>query len=102
MVSLLNTGDDQRRQKSRNLLLAAFALLIIIWTVKLSVPQSSVLNIYSNHTPSPRPETPSPATAQPNSIILADPSLTAKNTTKAAVIIETRFRTNLIPLILHF
>jgi hypothetical protein len=106
MVALLNIGDDQRRQKSRNILLGAFALLIIIWTVKLSFPQHSLITAYSNYSPasnpSPSPEATGAAKSQANSIVLAGEDFNIRNTTKAAVIIETRFRTNLIPLILHF
>lgn len=127
MAAPLNFED--RRRRNRNIVLTAFVLLLVIWTVKLSFPPSSVLASYTSKTgaeadtqllipqgpgaantpPSvdgspasskkTKPTTPAAvdAPAAPESS-LADNS----TSTKAAVIIETRFRSNLIPLILHF
>lgn len=101
MSPLLNTGDEQRRRRSRNILLGAFALLFIIWTVKLTFPQHSLVSAYSSHISAPQAI--DAADSKPgNSIALVGGEVDTKNTTKAAVIIETRYRTNLIPLILHF
>jgi hypothetical protein len=106
------TSVEERRRKSRNYLLTAFFLLIIIWTWKLSYPQSSLITAYSDHASSnsPPPVTEATPTAKsPNGGKLkSKPSNNVNDifngtiTNKVAVIIETRFRTNLIPLILHF
>lgn len=114
MALILNNGDDQKKQRMRNILLGSFAILFIIWTIKLSFPQHTIVSILpspstfvgthspsSSPSPSPSPNPTSPIAAGP-SIVFADPTALATNNTKAAVIIETRFRTNLIPLILHF
>jgi len=109
---------DERKRRSRNFLLGAFALLIIIWTIKLSFPQHTIASAYTSFVP-PTYDTPeTSSSSKPNSntnsnsksgttspkpgTIVPATTLTTLNTTKAAVIIETRFRTNLIPLILHF
>ena len=98
---------EDRRRKSRNVLLSAFLILIFLWTVKLCFPQSTILSVYSQHAGSIPTMVPSP---QPSAA--SDGQSTSKSedhgssnttyATKAAVIVETRFRTNLIPLILHF
>ena len=54
---------DERKRRSRNILLAAFALLIIIWTIKLSFPQHTVLSVYTNHDPTTSSEPPSSISA---------------------------------------
>lgn len=116
MAALLNNGDDQKKRRMRNIFLAAIGILVILWTIKLSYPQTSVLDLYrpattttsddaghkNNHNNNDQTPPTTAASKPGNTIILADPSLTTQNSTKAAVIIETRFRTNLIPLILHF
>jgi len=109
-MSLLALGDDQRRKRARNYVFAAFAILVILWTFKLSLPQHTVLSVYSNHSPfalastaPPVPEATGPAKKQkqkPEDTIGG--TFNASESIKAAVIIETRFRSNLIPLILHF
>ena len=98
---------DERKRRSRNILFAAFALLVIIWTVKLSFPQHTALGVYTSHKSNPSPATPSPSASpdtnskpQDGIVLASETSIT--NSSKAAVIVETRFRTNLIPLILHF
>ncbi|KAH6684340.1 hypothetical protein B0J14DRAFT_10006 [Halenospora varia] len=109
---------DDRRRKSRNLLLTAFIILVVLWVFKLSYPQYSIVQAYSDHkasTPSAAGEKkPQPGdkdnvgdNRQWKSRPTGDYALTGEAfngtiTNKAAVIIETRFRTNLIPLILHF
>jgi hypothetical protein len=116
MVATLSL--DERKRRSRNILFSAFALLVIIWTIKLSFPQNTVLTAYQAYKPnsqSPSPISPEPA-AEPtqeanthgrlkskplDNVVLAN-DINTTNSSKAAVIIETRFRTNLIPLILHF
>jgi hypothetical protein len=108
------TSVEERRRKSRNYLLTAFFLLIVIWIWKLSYPQTSLITAYSNHassnTPPPEPEA-TPTAKSPNGGQLKSKPSNNNNandifngtiTNKVAVIIETRFRTNLIPLILHF
>jgi hypothetical protein len=117
MVATLSL--DERRRRSRNILFSAFALLVIIWTIKLSFPQHTVLSVYQTHNPLAALKSPTSVSAIPSeptqvanthgnlkskpsdNIVLASDIITT-NSSKAAVIIETRFRTNLIPLILHF
>ena len=112
------TSVEERRRKSRNILFAAFIVLAILWTGKLTFPQHTVATVYTDHlAPSRPPSQPSNSAARPSptapakgqptpklgdsiAIITGDEGLL--NSSKAAVIIETRFRTNLIPLILHF
>jgi hypothetical protein len=109
------TSVEERRRKSRNILFAAFIILVILWTIKLSFPQHTVVSVYTDQIPSSTPLQSSISSAVPSATAaakgqsttyLADSITLAKegsmNNTKAAVIIETRFRTNLIPLILHF
>jgi hypothetical protein len=48
-----------RQRRSRNILFAAFALLVIIWTIKLFFPQHTVLSVYSSHNPPFRQYSPS-------------------------------------------
>ncbi len=97
---------DERKRRSRNIVLFAFLALVVIWGVKLSRPQSTVLSAWGAYSAS------SGEVSQPQQMKGADgewhsvsPSLMNANGTdssKAAVIVETRFRMNLIPLILHF
>lgn len=116
-IMVVLTTLEERRRRSRNIVFAAFILLIIIWTYKMVHPKSTLISYYyQNSLPSTQPATsPStPKSANPNSNPNADkwktvaPAVETADTfngtvtTKAAVIVETRFRTNLIPLILHF
>jgi hypothetical protein len=115
------TSIEERRKKSRNVVLVASILLILIWVIKLSFPQHTVLSVYSSHTSVESPDVPAPtASSGPykdpahvdgdgkwiskpkDSIILNSDVYNGTLTTKAAVIVETRYRSNLIPLILHF
>ncbi|PMD43408.1 hypothetical protein L207DRAFT_542677 [Hyaloscypha variabilis F] len=96
---------EDRRRKSRNVILSAFLILIFIWTIKLRFPQSTILSMYSQHAesiatsvPSPQPSAAGDGQSTPNLKTLSNSTIS----TKAAVIVETRFRTNLVPLILHF
>jgi hypothetical protein len=113
---------EERKRKSRNVILSAFFILIVIWTIKLSFPQHTILPVYQNHHPAESLTTAAPSipgASPPDSteaLIEGDARPKPKQdglaesvkpfngsvTNKAAVIIETRFRTNLIPLILHF
>lgn len=111
---------EERKRRSRNILFSAFFLLIVIWTIKLSFPQQTIISAYQNHKSG---SSSSPAAADPSTTAKPAPlggpveekpegksdgfaeSINPFNgsvTNKAAVIIETRFRTNLVPLILHF
>lgn len=116
-MAMLTTNDDRRR-KSRNALLSAFMILLVLWTIKLYYPQHTIISAYGAYTVAPE----APAVAQevqpgeednvsagrkwqsrPSSdISLTDDTFNGTITNKVAVIVETRFRTNLIPLILHF
>jgi hypothetical protein len=103
-MALINTIEERRR-KSRNILLSAFLILLFLWTVKLCFPQSTILNVYSQHTESISTSAPPPqqsASQTGNKISLESGSFNGTLATKAAVIVETQFRTNLIPLVLHF
>jgi hypothetical protein len=107
---------DERRRKSRNILLSAFLVLLFVWSIKLCYPQSTILSIYSQHdeknagsissnAPRPRPSAAKlgQSTSKPgDKLTWESDSFNGTVTTKAAVIVETRFRANLIPLILHF
>jgi hypothetical protein len=107
---------DERRRKSRNILLSAFLILLFVWSIKLCYPQSTILSIYSQHdeknagsvpsnAPRPRPSAAKlgQSTSKPeDNLTWESDSFNGTVTTKAAVIVETRFRANLIPLILHF
>jgi hypothetical protein len=115
-VMTISGSMDDRRRKSRSILLTAFVVLVILWMFKLSHPQFSFFPAHEGHestsaTPEPvenqvkengaskagkwktRPENPA---------ALSTDVFNGTITNKAAVIIETRFRTNIIPLILHF
>ncbi|TVY48000.1 hypothetical protein LOCC1_G001687 [Lachnellula occidentalis] len=108
------TSVEERRRRSHNVLLTAFCILIILWIWKLSYPQASLVKAYSNHisstsTPPAAPSTsPTPPEAAIGKQLKLHASYTYEGTfngtitDKVAVIIESRFRTNLIPLILHF
>jgi hypothetical protein len=114
---------EERKRRSRNILFSAFILLIVIWTVKLAFPQQTLISAYQNHkagqsslqpvatassTGAASAPTGTPVNGEEKPKAVADmfsESIKPFNgsvTTKAAVIIETRFRTNLVPLILHF
>ncbi len=107
---------DERRRKSRNILLSAFLILLFVWSIKLCYPQSTILSIYSQHdgenagsisssAPPPRPSAAKlgQSTSKPgDTFTWESDSFNGTVTTKAAVIVETRFRANLIPFILHF
>lgn len=115
------TSMEERRRRSQNIIIGAFLLLVVIWTVKLAFPQHTVISVYQNHQPQPAPISPAqdvdteeddkpaskgtnwqsrPATTEGSG--LPEPTFNGTVSNKAAVIVETRFRTNLIPLILHF
>ncbi|TVY92786.1 hypothetical protein LAWI1_G001052 [Lachnellula willkommii] len=107
------TSVEERRRRSHNILLTAFCILIILWIWKLSYPQASLVKAYSNHVPSTPPPPAAPSSSPtPEAAIGKHLKLHASDiyegtfngtiTDKVAVIIESRFRTNLIPLILHF
>ncbi|KAH8798962.1 hypothetical protein F5882DRAFT_514879 [Hyaloscypha sp. PMI_1271] len=110
-MALINTIEERRR-KSRNILLSAFLILLFLWTAKLCFPQSTILNVYSQHTESISTSALPPqesatnkwqsASQTENKISLESNSFNGTLATKAAVIVETQFRTNLIPLVLHF
>jgi hypothetical protein len=86
--------------KARNQLFAVFALLII-WIIKLSLPQHMFLSIYSSQSSQlPAILAPSVPVETPQDTPVLGLNITATN--KVAAIIETRFHTSLIPLILHF
>ncbi|KAH8768007.1 hypothetical protein BGZ57DRAFT_472684 [Hyaloscypha finlandica] len=110
-MALINTIEERRR-KSRNILLSAFLILLFLWTAKLCFPQSTILNVYSQHTESISTSALPPqesatnkwqsASQTENKINLESNSFNGTLATKVAVIVETQFRTNLIPLVLHF
>ncbi|KAL3425472.1 hypothetical protein PVAG01_02263 [Phlyctema vagabunda] len=136
MATPMNTEDRKRR--NRNIVFAAFLSLLLIWTIKLSFPQHTVVSVYSGYTgdaestslkgsvphgpgglvsiPSsktggvqmPKPKATSIAAPKNDltipgvSVVEAGDTFGGNITTKAAVLVETRFRMNLIPLILHF
>lgn len=103
MTVLLGTGDEQRRTKSRSFLIAAFCVLIILWTAKLLFPQHSIISVYTNHAShSATTDSPKSKPAPEANFGLEGATFNANLSRKAAVIIETRYRTNLVPLILHF
>ncbi|TVY28630.1 hypothetical protein LHYA1_G002311 [Lachnellula hyalina] len=106
---------EERRRRSHNFLLTAFCILIILWIWKLFYPQASLVRAYSDHFPS----TPSPLDLEESSSSpipeiaigkhlksyasdIYEGTFNGTITDKVAVIIESRFRSNLIPLILHF
>jgi hypothetical protein len=109
MALLSGAGDDHRTPRTRRFLFAAFGVLVVLWTIKLSFPQHSVISVYSNH----MPQSSSENTSKPQASLVSKPTLeqdlglagasfNANASSKVAVIIETRYRSNLIPLILHF
>lgn len=106
---------DVQQRRARNIGLGAILLLIIIWTVKLSYPNHTVIDIYSNRTKTLN----SSGLASPlTSLFLgekANVTLETKPLTdefgdyfngtifnKVAVIIEDSYRPEVIPLVLHF
>ncbi|KAI9055071.1 hypothetical protein LZ554_000036 [Drepanopeziza brunnea f. sp. 'monogermtubi'] len=112
---------EERKRRSRNIVFAAFLLLVVIWSVKLAFPHHTLASAYQNNnnnndelTPLPPPEAaatePEKAAETGAATLDSTEPVTASNQTsnktlqdeKVAVIIETRFRTNLVPLILHF
>jgi len=109
---------EERRRKSRNVVFAALLTLVFIWTVKLAFPQTTIINAFPSHIDATTEVVTSTVSQPPapqqtvegskwQSPTLGDTPAThhVQNgtvTSKAAVIIETRFRTNLVPLILHF
>lgn len=110
------TSLEERRRKSRNIILGAFLLLVVIWTVKLAFPQHTIISVYQSNRPQPAPIIPEPEEEENPAVegtdrqsrptsdgtVLPEPIFNGTVSNKAAVIVETRFRTNLIPLILHF
>ena len=108
----LITTIEERRRKSQHILVSALIILLFVWSVKLYFPQSTIISVYSQHagssstsTPSPQPSTVSHGQATPrpgDNTILESDSFNGTVTNKVAVIVETRFRPNLVPLILHF
>ncbi|KAJ5054900.1 uncharacterized protein L3040_001162 [Drepanopeziza brunnea f. sp. 'multigermtubi'] len=108
---------EERKRRSRNIVFAAFLLLVVIWSVKLAFPHHTLASAYQNSnnidsddmTPLPPPvaaatEPEKSAQAGPTALDSTKPVTPFNDTQKekVAVIIETRFRTNLVPLILHF
>lgn len=110
---------EERKRRSRNYVFAAFFILLGLWTLKLWLPQHTIVSAYQDHVSGAsflHPPTPSSiiSTPEPSAEAEAKPKpkddgfaesikpFNGSITIKAAVIIETRFRTNLIPLILHF
>ncbi|CAG8977398.1 hypothetical protein HYALB_00007028 [Hymenoscyphus albidus] len=116
------TTNEDRRRKSRTILLSALLLLLLLWTIKLRYPQQTIMEFYGNHTITP--EAPSLAHTtipflEPGGIdnvsggrkwkskpattdALTSPVFNGTITKKVAVMVATGFRSNLIPLILHF
>jgi hypothetical protein len=105
---------EERRQKNLNSLWCALFILLILWIGKLSYPQASLIKAYSDHvssissiTPAEPSSTPAPETdtgkhLKSHASDNTQGTFNGTITDKVAIIIETRFRTNLIPLILHF
>jgi hypothetical protein len=105
---------EDRKRRSRNIVFASFILLIVIWTVKLSFPESTLLPNYASQSPSQSSLPTSKPPSEPESdgrwrskpgdklILTSDVPFNGTISNKAAVIIESRYRTNIIPLILHF
>jgi hypothetical protein len=105
---------EDRIRRSRNIVFISFILLIVIWTVKLSFPQSTLLSNYTSQTSSQSSLPTTKATSKPESngrwrskpgdkvILTSDVPFNGTVSNKAAVIIESRYRSNIIPLILHF
>jgi len=108
------TSVEERRRKSHNFLLTVFFLLIVLWIGKLSYPQASLIKAYSDHVSStsstiqveisstPTPKTDAGKYLKPHPSDNIKSTFNGTITDKVAAIIESRFRTNLIPLILHF
>ncbi|RDL35372.1 uncharacterized protein BP5553_07303 [Venustampulla echinocandica] len=113
----VGSSIEERRRKSRHILLAAFALLVVLWVFKLSHPKYSIVSSYSEQSPlTQQPSNPSKPPSIPvikvapeknwksrpvNNALTSDPfNGTIGN--KVAVIVETTFRANLVPLLLHF
>ncbi|CAG8959377.1 hypothetical protein HYFRA_00001275 [Hymenoscyphus fraxineus] len=116
------TPIEDRRRKSRTILLSALILLLLLWSIKLRYPQHTIIQFYGNHTITP--EAPSLAHTtipflKPGGIdnvsggrkwkskpattdALTSPVFNGTITKKVAVMVATGFRSNLIPLILHF
>jgi hypothetical protein len=113
-MTVLNTPLDDRKRKSRNIVFSALAVLLLLWIFKLSHPQFSIVPSYNPPVavPTSKPHIPPPSlndgkwktkpASVESGIILAGENFNGTVVDKAAVIIETRFRQNLIPLILHF
>jgi hypothetical protein len=110
-MSIVGSVGDKRR-KSRNILLLAFIILVVLWIFKLSHPRFSLFQAYSNVSSSSTPveyvkdhgidSNARWKTRIGNPEALSTDIFNGTVSNKAAVIIETRFRTNIIPLILHF
>ncbi|TAQ88302.1 hypothetical protein B7494_g3392 [Chlorociboria aeruginascens] len=108
MVDIL----DQRKRTYRNALYTSFILLIVLYIFKLSYPQYTLLDTYfppnsqkssggsgaSASTSAPG----APKAKPPPKPFLPSENFNGTIDTKAAIIIETKFRPVLIPLILHF
>ncbi|KAJ8068786.1 hypothetical protein OCU04_002482 [Sclerotinia nivalis] len=106
---------DVQQRRARNIGFGAFLLLIVIWTVKLSNPNHTVIEIYSNHTKffnSSRPtfSLPNLFFGEKSNATVETKPVTDEfgdyfNGTifnKVAVIIEDSYRPEVIPLVLHF
>ena len=108
-MTLLGPVDDKRR-KAKSVLLTSFVVLIVLWIFKLSHPQ---ISFFSSHTV-PEPMTPEPVSVAKGKtgnqgsweeVSSSDSSMDVFNgtiTDKVAFLVETRFRSNIIPIILHF
>lgn len=104
---------EENRKRFLRYISASLIFLVVVWVWKLSYPQATLIKVYTDHVastasspaePSSTPTSPDPG-KKLKSHTSVDATLGALNGTidnKVAVIIETRFRTNLIPLILHF
>ncbi|KAI9646541.1 hypothetical protein NHQ30_004534 [Ciborinia camelliae] len=106
---------DVQQRRARNIGFGSILLLMIIWTVKLSHPNQTVIDIYSNHTKSLNSS--GSIFALPNQFLgeksnatietkpIADEFGDYFNGTifnKVGVIIEDSYRPEVIPLVLHF
>lgn len=117
-MTLPTSSLEERQRKYRNVIFSSLFVLIILWIFKLSHPQFSIISNFPSTPPttvniSPEAHRGAPPTLNNEegkykpgevepTIALAGENFNGTVQDKAAVIIETRFRQNLIPLILHF
>jgi hypothetical protein len=101
-ASLSSLTGDERKRKTRYYVFIALGVLLLIWTVRLSLPQHATVDVIpvgNKYLPISSGPSDKFVPAVPTEGVTVPGEL---NFSKTAVIIETRFRTNLIPLILHF